>query len=149
MLAAKHIIKISKEGILVVKAILIAIKPTTSFSSATAPPDLPENNKSHSGIEVPHKHYSTLIIGIIFLLLIRINATYFVFLAHVTVLKTWASFRTSLKRVDQPSRFLELILTVFGGTGRGSTWSAYVHKTQYPMYVYRVATSIMDVVNPV
>ena len=71
------------------------------------------------------------------------------FLAHVTVLKTWASFSTSLKRVDQPSWFLELILTVFGGTGRGSTWSAYVHKTQYPMYVYRVATSIMDVVNPV
>ena len=53
----------------------------------------------------------------------------------------------SLKRVE-PSRVLELILTVFGGTGRGSAWSAYVHKTQYPMYVYRLATSIMDVVNP-
>ena len=67
MLAAKHIIKISKEEILVMKSILIVIKHTTSFSLTTVPPRLPENNKSHSGIEVPHKHYSTLIIGIIFL----------------------------------------------------------------------------------
>ena len=139
----------SKEEILEVKSILIGNKPTTSFSLTTVPPGLPETHQSHSGIEVPHKHYSSLIIGIIFLLLIRINATHFAFLAHVTVVKTWVSFCTSLKRVDQPSRFLELILTVFGGTGRGSTWSAYVHKTQYPMYVCRVATSIMDVVNPV
>ena len=54
-----------------------------------------------------------------------------------------------LNRLKPVLQVLEPILIIFGCTRRGSAWSAYVHKTLHPMYVYRVATSIMDVVNPV